>query len=109
MSAATLTIVARNDFQIGRFLANRRKGTGRLVVTVPEPGRLVLSGPRIEEDERRGPARECEPEGGAEPRRSRKLAKSGRLRVRLEVAYSPTGGSTNVRQKIVKLVLKRAH
>lgn len=108
-SAATLTIVARNDFQIGRFVPNRKKGTGRLRVTVPEPGRLALSGPGI-----RRTSIAVQP-GIASltvaPSRSgsRTLAKRGRLRARLKVAYSPTGGSTNVKQKNVVLVLKRAH
>jgi PKD repeat protein len=106
-STATLTIVARNDFQIGRFRVNRRKGTGRLGVVVPEPGRLVLSGRGIRKTSVAVQPGSASLKVAPTRKGSRKLAKSGKLRARLEVAYSPAGGSTNVKQKNVKLVLKR--
>jgi hypothetical protein len=106
-SAAPLTIVARNDFQIGRFVANRKKGTGRLSVTVPEPGSLVLSGAGIRKASAAVEPGTAKLTVAPSRKRARALVRKGRLRVRLKVAYSPTGGATNVKQKNVKLLLKR--
>lgn len=108
-STATVAVVARNDFQLGRFRANRKKGTGRLGVTVPEPGRLVLSGRGIRKASVAVQPGSTSLTVAPTRRGSRTLAKRGRLRARLEVAYSPTGGATNVKQKNVKLGLKRTH
>jgi hypothetical protein len=107
-SAATLTIAARNDFQIGRFVANRKKGTGRLSVTVPEPGQLVLTGSGVKRASAAVQPGDASLTVAPSRKGSRALTKRGRLRVRLKVAYSPTGGTTNVKQKNVKLVLKRS-
>jgi hypothetical protein len=103
----TITIVARNEFTIGRLSLNRRKGTGTLSVTVPEPGRLVLTGPGV----KRVSVSFATPGTVKLPVRavgkgSRRLAEDGSLRALLRVAYSPVGGSTNVHHRRVTLVKK---
>jgi PKD repeat protein len=106
-SHGTITIVARNQFTIGHLSLNRRKGTATLSVTVPEPGRLVLTGPGV----KRASVSFATPGTVKLPVRAtgksgRRLVEEGRLKALLKVAYSPDGGTTNVRHKKVMLVKK---
>jgi PKD domain-containing protein len=104
----TISILARNDFSIGRLKLNRRKGTGRLTVAVPGPGKLVLSGRGVRKVERRavGAGSVVLPVGTRGSARKR-LRRRGELKLKLRVAFAPEGGSTAVRTKRAKLFEKR--
>jgi hypothetical protein len=104
--AATVTIAARNEFTIGRFVANRKKGTGRLSVTVPEPGSLVIGAAGVRKTSAAVQPGTAKLTIAPSRKGAKTLAKKGRLRARLKVAYSPAGGETNVQHKSVTLLLK---
>ncbi len=106
-SAGTVTIAARNNFTIGRFVANRKKGTGRLSVAVPEPGSLVVSGTGIRKASAAVQPGTAKLTIAPSRKGAKTLAGRGRLRVRLKVAYAPAGGETNAQHKTVTLLLKR--
>lgn len=91
-----------NSFEIGKPTLNRKRGTASLPVTVPGPGAVTLEGAK--------PLRRDASGAGTLflrilPKRPQRLllANQGTLRLRLVVAYSPTGGTENSRAVVVKL------
>jgi hypothetical protein len=95
-----------NDVKIGKFKANRKKGTGTLSVEVPGPGTIVLNGKHLAR--KKTSATEAgtvklkvKPKG----KLKRKLAKRGKAKVKAKVAFTPDGGIQGNTAK--KLKLKR--
>jgi PKD domain len=107
VGASPITILPSNEFAIGRLSLDRKKGTGSLLVTVPGPGRLVLFGRGVKKAIKR-------------PKRAGKvklpivtkgktlkgLLKHGHVRVSLEIAFTPNGGTRRVKHKKVALIKK---
>jgi hypothetical protein len=109
-------VLPSNAFKFGRLKRNRRKGTATLIVVVPGPGILTLSGKGIvgKQPGRRAKSSKTvgsagrvglliRSRGGAK----RKLRRTGKVRVRAKVTYTPTGGTPNTKAKTVKLVKRR--
>ena len=93
-------------FALGIVRLNAKKGTATLAVTVPGPGRLAFS----VDGRKAGAARSIRAAGTvqlvirASGRGQRKLARTGRVTVKVSVRYTPRRGkpitrSTNVRLK----------
>jgi hypothetical protein len=107
--AASGAIVIRpsNQFSIGKLALNKKKGTATLTLVVPGPGRLVLSGKGI----KRAVAQATQAGSVKMPVRAvgktrKKLAKRGRVKVRLAIAYTPDGGEALVKGRTAKLIKK---
>jgi hypothetical protein len=93
-----------NQFRFGKLTLNKKKGTAALVVTVPGPGGLVLSG--------KGIHRAVATASGAGSvklavkltgKAGRKLETTGRAKVRTQTTFTPTGGSALTQAKILSL------
>ena len=107
--------VANPGVSFGKLIRNRKKGTAKLVVKMPYPGTLVLSGKRVLKQRRvhratasasKTPSAErnvrllIKPKGKAR----RKLDGTGKLRVRAVVTFTPNGGAANTKAKRIKLI-----
>ncbi len=107
-SEGSITIAPRSDFSIGKLKLNKKKGTATLKVSVPGPGRLVLSAKGIRKVSKRVAKAglvtlAIDPQGKAKKR----LDRSGKLKLKLSISFTPKGGTTAVHKKSVKLLKKR--
>jgi 6-phosphogluconolactonase (cycloisomerase 2 family) len=95
-----------NEFSFGKVKRNKKKGTAKLIVTVPGPGGLELA----KNKKVKGAEKPAEAAGRAKlpikPKRKakQKLDEKGKVKVKAEVTYTPTGGTSNTKQKKVKLI-----
>lgn len=96
-----------NEFTFGKVKKNRKRGTAKLEVNVPNPGDLVLrKSKKVKGDEERADA-EGREKLKVRPKRStmEKLADTGKATVRANVTYTPEGGESNSKSKRIKLRL----
>jgi PKD repeat protein len=103
----TILVKARNHFTIGKLKRNRRKGTAKLTITIPEPGTIVASAKGIKKATVRAA------KGGAVKVPLKAVGKSlkrlkgkGKLKAKLKVAYSPVGGDTSTQHRRIALQKK---
>ena len=101
---ASVEVVAA-DFSLGRLKRNKDKGTAKLPVTVSGPGTLVLAGKgikrRSKQLSRAGIAQfRVTPTGKLDD----KLEDEGKAKIKLKVAFTPTGGLAARQTKRGKLV-----
>jgi hypothetical protein len=114
-ASGSIAISASNDFRLGKLKRNKRKGRATLLVEVPGPGRLVLSGKGAKRARKEASAAgtvalPVTPNKGS----LKKLRRGKNVKVRVTVIYSPTGGSPAQHGRVVILVMKgsgkhRAH
>jgi hypothetical protein len=100
---ASAVIEPSHNFTIGSIVRNRKKGTARVKVSVPGPGRLALSGKgvRAQTASRRdsAAAKSVAAAGTvallvrAKGRQSRRLEHAGKVKLKVSITYTPTGGS----------------
>jgi DNA-binding beta-propeller fold protein YncE len=103
-----------NEFSFGKVKKNKRKGTASLTVVVPGPGQLVLTGKGLKRSQA-GAARERASAAAssvkllikAKGKKGRKLGRTGRVKVRPKVTYTPTNGDPNAKSRRLKLVKRR--
>jgi hypothetical protein len=104
-----------NVFTIDKVDRNTKNGTAKMMVTVPGPGELALSGKLVKSQ--RPPARSAQrrvakpvssagsvelkvkPKGKAR----KKLKKKGKTKVKVDVTYTPTGGTSATQSRKIKL------
>jgi PKD domain len=95
-----------NAITLGRLKLNKKKGTAKLPITVPGPGTLVLVG--------KGVVRQTKtPKGAvtvkmlikATGKKTKKLNATDKAKVKVQVTYTPTGGTANTKSR--SLVLKK--
>jgi DNA-binding beta-propeller fold protein YncE len=96
--------VPSNKFTFGRLTLNKRRGTAVLFVSVPGPGRLLLKGKGIRTVRRAvraaGKVRlPINPTGKAK----RALARTGTIRLKAKVTFTPTGGTAATQVKTLRL------
>lgn len=92
-------------FSLGKAKGDTHKGTATLVVNLPGSGKLVLSGKGVK-------SVTANPKGSdattlivkATGKAARKLAKNGKVKVKVSVTFTPTGGNPSTLTKSVKLV-----
>ena len=100
--------VPTNVFTLRGVARHRKKGTATLKVSVPNPGELVLSGNGVK---RVGAARAVAVTTPgivrlpirAKGKKLEKLNETGRVRVKLKVTYTPTGGDPSTQPRKLKL------
>jgi subtilisin-like proprotein convertase family protein len=112
----TLTAPPSNQFTFGTLKRNKKKGTATLTVNVPRPGILALSGGGLvpQRSARTSARRRAGKVVGAagavkltirsKGKKKRKLNRTGTVRVKPKVTYTPTGGTPNAQNRTVKLV-----
>jgi len=93
-----------NSFALSRPKLNRRTGTATVIATVPGPGALLLTGKGIRKLTKSvsHPGR-VQLTLTAQPNTSRRLRRTGRAKVTVEVTYRPTGGDPNTKSKTLML------
>ena len=98
--------VPSNEFTFGKPTLDRKSGKAQLVLTLPDPGTVTLSGTDVK------PATVTS-EGGsatlpvaATGERKRKLRKKGKVKLNLAITFTPTGGTANTETTKVKLIRK---
>jgi streptogramin lyase len=95
-----------NDFEFGKVKKNKQKGTAKLTVIVPGSGTVELAATKKVKGDQETAAAAGEvkllvkPDGKAKG----KLQDSGKVKVEVEVTYTPTGGTPNTEDKKLKLV-----
>ena len=95
-----------NRFKFGKLKRNRKNGTAKLAVILPGAGRVSLSGKGVV-------GRSVSGTGTvkllikAKGKSKRTLRRTGKVKVKVKVAFTPTGGDPNTQSKKVKLEKKR--
>jgi hypothetical protein len=110
-AAADAILVKSNGFTIGRAVPNKKKGTARLPVTVPDAGTLALSGKGVKGI---AASKSVAVSGAgvvnllikAKGKTKRKLNERGKAKVKASITYTPTGLTGNTEQAKVKLKKK---
>ena len=99
-----------NEFERGKLILNKKKGTGSLAVVVPGGGTLTVVGKGKPKRIKRAPL--CGPAGGTvkvplKPTAAGReaLKAKGKLKTRIEVTFTPTGGTAAT--QIYKVTLKK--
>lgn len=97
-----------NQFTFGRVIRHRKRGTATLVVQVPGPGKVALYGKRLRTNTK-NPAAAGKVRLGvkARGRARRTLRRAGRVRVRVKVTFTPTGGIPHTHAKTIRLIKRR--
>jgi hypothetical protein len=100
-------VAADNRFALSGVERNKKRGTARITLDLPNPGSLFLSGKQIRV---LGGPRNLQVNAGpvsfvvgAAPAAKTKLLAKGKLRVEVQVVYAPTGGDGTTQKLIVKL------
>ncbi len=107
--------VAQQVASFGKLIRHPKKGTATLIVEVPYPGTLVLSGKHVVNQRRaHGAAASASKPASAEQKMrmlikakgkaKRKLNRTGKLKVKATFTYTPTGGAPNTKAKRIKLI-----
>lgn len=100
--SAALSSARHGVFKVGRPKLNRRRGTATLPVTVPAEGVLRVSG--------RGVATRISRHAGtvkvairATGRKRTRLTTRGRVKLKVHIAFTPSGGSPGSQQRSIRL------
>jgi hypothetical protein len=102
-----VTVEPSNAFSLGRIERNKFKGTAKLEVSLPGPGKVKVRGKQVKAASKSalelGPLRvPVTPKGKAK----KKLDGGGTAKVGVKVEFAPTGGAPGTRSKKIKLVRK---
>lgn len=94
-------------FKLGKAKANKKKGTGKLKVSVGNPGKLLLTGKSLAKSSKSVAGSgtyklKLKPKG----KLKKKLKKKGKAKVKAKVAFTPDGGEQTTLTKKVKLLRK---
>ncbi len=94
-----------NTISLGKVKLDKKKGTATLVVKVPGPGSLVLSGKQVKKVSKTAANAgnvklAVKPKGAAKD----SLARKGTAKVKVRVSFTPVGGQANAKTTSIKLV-----
>jgi YVTN family beta-propeller protein len=104
-ASRAIKVLPSNQFKFGKLTKNRAKGTAKLQVTVPAAGTLKLTGKKIRFVKKRAAKKGkvtlvIRPKAKA----GKALKQSYRLKARIRVTFSPTGGHARSKGKALTLV-----
>jgi hypothetical protein len=100
-------ISTNRDFRLGRLKRNKRTGTAQLIVDVPSPGRLMLTGKGLVKQTASVAGRvKLTVRTRGKPRR--RLNRVGKLNVAATVTYTPSVGEPTSKARRIKLAKRRA-
>ena len=113
LAAEPKPVVPSNAFKFGKVKLNKRKGTATLTVIVPDPGSVALLGSK----KVRGASRAASAAGtvtlalklkGKAKKKLARLARKGlkpaRVKLKVAVSFTPTGGTAATQTKKLSLV-----
>jgi hypothetical protein len=100
-----ITSQPSNHFSFGKPKLNKKRGTAKLPVTVPGPGKLLLTGGGVVKQQKTPKAAgTVKMLVKVKGKKKSMLDTTGKLQVKVKVTYTPTGGTA--RSKSKRLVLK---
>ena len=104
-STIHLKVLPSNQVRFGELTKNLSKGTAKLQVTVPAAGTLKLTGKKVRFVKKRAGKKGkvtlvIRPKAKA----GKALKQSHRLKARIRVSFSPTGGHARSKGKALTLV-----
>ncbi|HEY6771850.1 MAG TPA: hypothetical protein VI035_05295 [Solirubrobacterales bacterium] len=108
--AVNAVINPTSTFTLDGITRNKRKGTAKITVVVPNPGELTWSGRGVRVANASAGGKKVHAPGRvrllikAKGRKQRKLDSTGKVKVNPEITYTPTGGSASTRSVRVKLI-----
>jgi hypothetical protein len=110
----SLDITTSNDISFGKLKKNKDKGTAVLSVNVPGPGTLTLGGTGVKPQRHArldGTVSKAVTSAGvaklkvkAKGAKKKKLLETGKVKVKLKVTFTPTGGAPKVETRRAKLI-----
>jgi hypothetical protein len=96
-----------SSFSTGKLRLNKKKGDGRLTVSVPGSGQLAASGKGLKRvTDVVAAAGDVVLRLKAHGKARRSLASAGRAKLKVKLSWTPTGGSASTKSDKVKLVRK---
>jgi hypothetical protein len=99
-----------NAFTLGKPKLNKKRGTAKLPVTVPGAGNLTLAGKGVVKQRPALASRAVSAAGTvkllvkSKGKKKRTLDRTGNVKVKVKVTYTPTGGSPSTQTKRIKLI-----
>jgi YVTN family beta-propeller protein len=104
-ASKAIKVLPSNQFKFGKLTKNRRKGTAKLQITVPAAGTLKLTGKKVRFAKKRAAKKGkvtlvIRPKAKA----NKALKQNHRLKARIRVTFSPTGGNARSKGKSLTLV-----
>lgn len=101
----SVAVKAPNNFKFGKLKRNVRKGTAKLQIKLPSPGKVLLSGKKVKRVKRGAKeARKITLNIRPKPKVKKLLVATGSAKVRVKVKFSPTGGKPRTKSKTLKLI-----
>lgn len=98
---------APNNFKFGKLIRNKKKGTAKLKLKLPSPGKIVLSSKKVKPVKRSAKqASTITLNIRPKPKAKKQLGKKGSAKLRIKVKFTPTGGKAKTKGKTVKLIKK---
>jgi subtilisin-like proprotein convertase family protein len=105
ITSAEVVIGPDNEFKFGKLKRNAKKGTAKLFVNVPGPGRLSVAGEQVKKVSKAvgggNVGIPIKPKGNAVG----VLEDAGSAKLRAKVTFTPTDGSAFSKTKKLKLIL----
>jgi YVTN family beta-propeller protein len=109
-SSVTHTVTAYpppNNFGFKRLVHNRNNGTVRMQVKLPGEGELVLTGPQVHMvRKKKAPAGLVWMTLHPRVEVNKRLKKVNHLRIRVQVKFTPVGGTTKTKSRSLQLLRK---
>lgn len=105
-------VAPTNTFTLGQITRKKKKGSATLTVNVPNPGELTASGKGVSAAGAAVISKTVGAPGDvqllikAKGKKKKQLNKKGKVKVTLNVAYTPTGGDPATQPETVKLKKK---
>lgn len=101
----SLNVKAPNNFKFGKLTRNAKKGTAKLKIKLPSPGKIALSDKKVKPVKRSAKqASTITINIRPKPKAKKQLAQTGSAKVRIKVKFTPTGGKAKTKGKTVKLI-----
>jgi hypothetical protein len=105
-SAAVTAGYPSNKFSFGKLALNKHKGTATQTVKVPGAGKLVLKGKGVKTARKTASGGKVKLKIVLSAKQLRLLKAAGKLKVKVAVTFTPTGGKPLTKHKKITLIFK---
>lgn len=107
-ASKAIKVLPSNQFKFGKLTRNRRKGTAKLQVIVPGAGTLKLAGKKVRSVKKRTAKKgKVTLVIRAKAKANKALESNHRLKARIRVTFSPTGGHARSKGKGLTLIRQK--